>query len=328
MFDNLSGIWVNDFSDAVFKGVSFGLSAFLIVLGKLTLGSLVIILNYSGRFIEIAKQFMNTNYHFKEQLGEYDKLFEILTLESPKAERAGNREFSFRKEIRFSDVSFAYDPKRGDILKHLDLTIRPNEWLGIVGASGAGKATIFDLLLRFYEPQSGTITADGERIDSISASSLRSQIAKVSQDTFLFPGTIRQNLLLANPNASDQEMDTALRRVGLTAFLSRLPEGLNTDIGENGLLLSGGERQKLGLAQGLLRNCKVILLDEVTANIDRDGEEEIKNVLLKLKQERELTVISISHRIDFLKDADRIVVLEDGKVKEETDYQTYSGKKE
>lgn len=328
LFDNLSGIWVNDFSDAVFKGVSFGLSAFLIVLGKLTLGSLVIILNYSGRFIEIAKQFMNTNYHFKEQLGEYDKLFEILTLESPKAERAGNREFSFRKEIRFSDVSFAYDPKRGDILKHLDLTIRPNEWLGIVGASGAGKTTIFDLLLRFYEPQSGTITADGERIDSISASSLRSQIAKVSQDTFLFPGTIRQNLLLANPNASDQEMDTALRRVGLTAFLSRLPEGLNTDIGENGLLLSGGERQKLGLAQGLLRNCKVILLDEVTANIDRDGEEEIKNVLLKLKQERELTVISISHRIDFLKDADRIVVLEDGKVKEETDYQTYSGKKE
>lgn len=110
----------------------------------------------------------------------------------------------------------------------------------------------------------------------ISTVSLRSKIAKVSQDTFLFPGTIRENLLLANPNATDEQLNATLNQVCLSKFLTQLPNGLDTDIGENGLLLSGGERQKLGLAQGLLRGCKVILLDEVTANVDRDSEEEIK----------------------------------------------------
>ena len=114
-----------------------------------------------------------------------------------------------------------------------------------------------------------------------------------------------------------------MEKVCLTKFMNQLPKGLDTDIGENGLLLSGGERQKLGLAMGLLRGCKLILLDEVTANIDRDSEEEIKNVLLQLKKEQDLTLISISHRIDFLKDADRIVVLENGRIKEETNYNQY-----
>lgn len=320
LFDNLSGIWINDFSDALFRGVSFGLSAFLIVLGRMTLGSLVAVLNYTGRFLEIAKQFMKTNYNFKEQLGEYDKLFDILTMDTP--ENSG-RPFDFKDEIRFSDVTFAYNSERGNILKSLDLSIRPREWLGIVGASGSGKTTIFDLLLRFYEPQKGKVTVDGENLSGISEASLRSKIAKVSQDTFLFPGTIRENLMLAAPNATEDEMNGILQKVCLTGFLSKLPKGLDTDIGENGLLLSGGERQKLGLAQGLLRDCNIILLDEVTANIDRGSEEEIKNVILNLMEERDMTVISISHRIDFLKDADRIVVLENGRIKEETTYEGY-----
>ncbi len=151
------------------------------------------------------------------------------------------------------------------------------------------------------------------------------KIAKISQDTFLFPGTIRENLLLANPRATDEQLDVILRKVCLTDFLARLPHGLDTNIGENGLLLSGGERQKLGLAQGLLRNCKIILLDEVTSNVDRDSEEEIKNILLRLKEENGLTLISISHRMDFLKDTDRIVVLENGKIKESTSYEAYMG---
>mgnify|MGYP003314189408 CR=1 FL=1 len=165
--------------------------------------------------------------------------------------------------------------------------------------------------------------AGGVEIQQISTDSLRSKIAKVSQDTFLFPGTIRENLLLANPKADDAELKAMMKKVCLTKFMEQLPKGLDTDIGENGLLLSGGERQKLGLAMGLLRGCKIILLDEVTANIDRDSEEEIKNVLLQLKKEQDLTLISISHRIDFLKDADRIVVLENGRIKEETTYQKY-----
>ena len=323
LFDNLTGIWVNDFSSAVFRGLAFGIASFLVVLGRMTLGSIVTVINYSNRFLEIAHTFMTSNYNFKEELGEYDQLFSILTMPTPEP---SSKPFQFEKEILFADITFAYNPERENILRSLNLSIRPHEWLGIVGASGAGKTTIFDLLLRFYEPQAGSITIDSVPLREISTVSLRSKIAKVSQDTFLFPGTIRENLLLANPNATDEQLNATLNQVCLSKFLTQLPNGLDTNIGENGLLLSAGERQKLGLAQGLLRGCKVILLDEVTANVDRDSEEEIKNVLLQLKQEQDLTVIAISHRIDFLKDADRIVVLQNGCIQQETSYEEYRAK--
>lgn len=319
LFDNLTGIWVNDFSSAVFRGLAFGIASFLVVLGRMTLGSIVTVINYSNRFLEIAHTFMTSNYNFKEKLGEYDQLFSILTMPTPEP---SSKPFQFEKEIHFADITFAYNPERENILRSLNLSIRPHEWLGIVGASGAGKTTIFDLLLRFYEPQAGSITIDSVPLREISTVSLRSKIAKVSQDTFLFPGTIRENLLLANPNTTDEQLNAILNQVCLSKFLTQLPNGLDTNIGENGLLLSGGERQKLGL----LRGCKVILLDEVTANVDRDSEEEIKNVLLQLKQEQDLTVIAISHRIDFLKDADRIVVLQNGCIQQETSYEEYRAK--
>ena len=318
LYDNMSGIWVDNFSDSVFTGVSFGMTAYLIVMGKMTLGSLAVVLNYTAKFLGIVKQFMHTNYDFKAQLGEYQKLFQILTM--PAAEGEGDLPLRFTKELRFEQVTFAYTEERGDILKSLDLTVKSGEWLGIVGASGAGKTTIFDLLLRFYEPQAGRITLDGIDLGRISAGELRSGIAKVSQETFLFPGTIRENLLLAKPGAGEEELKQVLKSVRLDKFTGEL----DTEIGENGLSVSGGERQKLGLAQGLLRACQVILLDEVTANVDRDSEREIKEVLGKLHREKGLTIIAISHRIDFLADVDRIVVLEDGSIKEETVYQEYA----
>ena len=324
LYDNMSGIWVDNFSDTLFTGVTFGLTSYLIVIGKMTLGSLIVILNYTGRFLGVIKQFMHTNYNFKAQLGEYDKLFNIITMPIPHADE--NVPFSYKDNIQFSDVTFAYTEERGNVLKSLNLTIHKNEWLGIVGASGTGKTTIFDLILKFYSPQDGTITIDGTGIDVIDSQSLRSKIAKVSQDTFLFPGTIKNNLLLGNADATDEQLNDILKKVSLDNFIGTLQDGLNTDIGENGLLLSGGERQKLGLAQGLLRNCEVILLDEVTANLDRVSEEEIKNVLRMIKQERDLTIITISHRIDFLKDVDRIVVLDNGCIKEETTYNKYAMK--
>ena len=324
LYDNMSGIWVDNFSDTLFTGVTFGLTSYLIVIGKMTLGSLIVILNYTGRFLGVIKQFMHTNYNFKAQLGEYDKLFDIITMPIPHADE--NVPFLYKDNIQFSDVTFAYTEERGNVLKSLNLTIHKNEWLGIVGASGTGKTTIFDLILKFYSPQDGTITIDGTGIDVIDSQSLRSKIAKVSQDTFLFPGTIKDNLLLGNADATDEQLNDILKKVSLDNFIGTLQDGLNTDIGENGLLLSGGERQKLGLAQGLLRNCEVILLDEVTANLDRVSEEEIKNVLRMIKQERNLTIITISHRIDFLKDVDRIVVLDNGCIKEETTYNKYAMK--
>jgi len=320
LFDNLSGIWINDFSDALLSGGAFGLAAFLTVLGRLTLGNIVLVLGYSSRFLGMAKGFLQSNYNFKEKLGEYQKLFEILTMERP---QDGGRDFAFERELRFSGVSFAYDPQRGNILQDLDLSVKAGEWLGVVGPSGAGKSTLFDLLLRFYEPQAGVISADGVDLRQLSARSIRRSVAYISQDSFLFPGSLRDNLLLADPKASDQRLCQVLEQVRLGELLGRLPQGLDTPIGEGGALLSGGERQKLGLALGLLRGCKLLLLDEVTANIDPAGEEEIRSLLRQLKEQQGLTLLSVSHRPAFLKDCDRIVLLREGKIQAESSYEAY-----
>ena len=226
--------------------------------------------------------------------------------------------------IQFHDITFQYDHERGNVLDAFTLSIKKGEWLGIVGSSGAGKTTIFDLLLQFYYPQMGRIRVDGVDIQEISTSSLRSKITLVSQDTFLFPGTIQENLLYANPMATDEEMHEVLNMVYLDDLVQSLPEGMHTEIGENGILLSGGEKQRLCLARGLLRDCEIILLDEVTANIDKASEENIKNTLKEIKKTRDMTIVAISHRLDFLEDVDRIVVVESGRVTKELSYKEYA----
>ena len=318
LFDNLSGLWVNELSNSLFTGVTFAIAAIFILNEQMTIGTLVILLNYSSRFYSVANQMVHTNYNFKVQLGEYDKFFDILSMET--STDYNKDPLSFEKTIDFKNVVFAYEESRGDVLKGLNLQINKNEWLGIVGSSGAGKTTIFDLLLSFYQPQSGEISVDGKPLDRFSIESIRTKITKVSQDTFLFPGTIKDNLLLANPNATDEEILNVLELVCLKDFISNLPNGLNTDIGENGLLLSGGERQRLALAQGILRKSEIILLDEVTANIDVNSERIIKEVIKDIMLKQNLTVIAISHRIDFLEDTDRIVILENGKISKTTTY--------
>ena len=318
LFDNLSGLWVNELSNSLFTGVTFAIAAIFILNDQMTIGTLIILLNYSSRFYSVANQMVHTNYNFKVQLGEYDKFFDILSMET--STDYNKDPLSFEKTIDFKNVVFAYEESRGDVLKGLNLQINKNEWLGIVGSSGAGKTTIFDLLLSFYQPQSGEISVDGKPLDRFSIESIRTKITKVSQDTFLFPGTIKDNLLLANPNATDEEILNVLELVCLKDFISNLPNGLNTDIGENGLLLSGGERQRLALAQGILRKSEIILLDEVTANIDVNSERIIKKVIKDIMLKQNLTVIAISHRIDFLEDTDRIVILENGKISKTTTY--------
>ena len=310
VLENLAGLWINDFSNTIFTGVAFGVAALLIVKGEMTLGNLVILTRYSGRFFTVARKAMTTNYHFKSQLGKFDRLFEILTLESKEPE--GTKEFSFDRRIQLQDLSFAYQKERGNVLKGLTLTIEKGEWLGIVGENGAGKSTLFDLLLGMYQPQQGSITVDGQALEAFSKASLRRHIAKVSQETFLFPGTLEENLRLAAPEATEQQLYEVLDLVRLGDFVRELPKGLQTDVGEAGQLLSGGQRQRLGLAQGLLRGAEVLLLDEVTANVDEKIQQELRVAIGEVRRHRHLTVVAISHRAAFLQDADRVVTLQDG----------------
>ena len=321
LYDNMSGIWIHHLSDSLFTSVVFGIIAYFIVLGRNSIGQLVIVLNYSGKVLEVFKQLIRTNYDLKTKLGEYDKLFSILAMQCDEVN--GGKDFTFHDKIVYEDVTFSYDEERGAILDDFNLTIYKGEWVGIVGASGTGKTTIFDLALKFYSPQKGRILADGEDLGNISTQSLRNKITRVSQDIFLFPGTIRENLLLANQQATQGEMNHAIDIACLRNFIDSLPDGLDTDIGEDGLLLSGGERQRLALAQGMLRQSEIILLDEVTANVDRDAEREIRMALKGIMCSQKLTIIAISHRVDFLQDSDRIIELESGKVVRNTTYEQY-----
>ena len=309
--ENMTYLWINQFSNGLFTGLLFAMGAFFTMRGTMTVGQCILILSYAGSFFTAAQAAMATNYGFRQQLGEFGKLFEILTLPVP--EQTGSRAFRLERELVLRDISFTYEESRGAVLKGLNLTVRKGEWLGIVGQSGAGKSTIFDLLIRLYEPDGGAITADGVPLEAFTLQSLRREIMRISQETVLFPGTIRDNLLLAKPDAGDGEMLEALGLVRLREFVQRLPDGLDTAVGEGGLLLSGGERQRLGLAQGLLRGSSILLLDEVTANVDQESEAIIRDLLRKLADTRGLTILSISHRPEFLACADRIVEVKEGR---------------
>jgi len=301
--DNLNGNWTDNLVDNLFTGVVFAMSAIFVINGTATLGMLILLLGYLPLFFQSIKAAASTNFRFAQQLGQYDKFFEILTM-SVSCE--SGREFSFENKIVFENVTFAYDPERGAVLNGLNLELQQGKWVGIVGKSGAGKTTVFDLLLKLYDGYTGRITIDGKELQSICTASLRMHITKVSQDLFLFPGTLKDNLLLINPTATNAQINDAIYQVGLAEFVRSLPSGLDTLVGEGGLLLSGGEKQRLCLAMGLLRGSKVLLLDEVTANVDTVTEALIMENVHELMHRYKLTVVSISHRLQFLDRADHI----------------------
>ena len=192
------------------------------------------------------------------------------------------------------------------------MQIKPFQTAAFVGATGSGKSTIFQLITRFYDANEGAITVDGLPIESISKANLRENIAYVTQDAFLFATDIRQNLLLGKPTASDDELWQALALANADEFVRRLPEGLDTQVGERGNRLSGGERQRLTMARAFLKNAPILLLDEATSAVDNKSEHLIQQALDALKQNR--TCLVIAHRLSTVVDADIIYVLRQGEV--------------
>ncbi|RTL55258.1 MAG: ABC transporter ATP-binding protein [Bradyrhizobiaceae bacterium] len=216
-------------------------------------------------------------------------------------------------DIRFDSVNFAY-PGKADLFRQFDLYIRPGERVGLVGPSGGGKSSLFSLLQRFYDVQSGQISIDGQPINRITQESLWSAIATVPQDTALFNRSLLENIRYGRPDASDEDV----WRAALDArcdFISTLPGGLSTVVGDRGLLLSGGQRQRISIARAFLKNSPILLLDEATSALDTDSEEAIRDALNRLMEGR--TVLAIAHRLSTLRNFDRIVVIENGKILED-----------
>ncbi|TPM28108.1 ABC transporter ATP-binding protein [Mesorhizobium sp. B2-3-4] len=216
-------------------------------------------------------------------------------------------------EIRFDAVSFAYQ-NGPPVLEGFDLTLAPGKMTALVGPSGGGKSTILNLIMRMYDPKSGQVLLDGQDISHATLASLREKIAYVSQDTFLFAGTIMHNIRLGREGATDEEVIAAAKAANAHDFIVAQAKGYETDVGENGGLLSGGQRQRISIARAMLRNAEILLLDEATSALDAESEALFRDALQQLTEGR--TTIVIAHRLSTVHQADTIVVLEAGKVVE------------
>ena len=222
---------------------------------------------------------------------------------------------AIRGEIRFKNLTFAYPSRPNEnVLRNLEVLIPANQMVALVGASGAGKSTVASLLLRLHDPVSGELLFDGKDNRQYSLSALRSQIALVPQDIFLFGGTIRENIAYGKPNATDQEITDAAQKANAMEFISRFPEKLDTLVGERGTQLSGGQRQRIAIARAVLKNPKILILDEATSSLDSEAERLVQDALEKLMKGR--TSVVIAHRLSTVRKADQILVLNQGQLVE------------
>ena len=282
--------------------------------GDLTTGGYVGFLLLVGVFYRPLEKIAAVIETYPKGIAGFRRYLELLATEPEIADDAGAVEApALRGDIVFEGVGFGYDPAR-PILSGIDLAIRAGETVAFVGPSGAGKTTLLALLPRFYEPTAGRITVDGLPLAAVTLNSLRRQIGLVSQDVFLFGGTLRDNIAYGRLGASGAEVAEAAARAQLGPLIASLPEGLDTIVGERGVMLSGGQKQRVAIARVFLKNPPILILDEATSALDTRTEREIQTALEALSVGR--TTLVIAHRLGTIRDADRIVVMQDGRVVE------------
>lgn len=288
----------------------------LITTGQITSGTFVAFLAALIMLYTPIKSIGNNYVALQSALLALERIYKILDTTSYETnDGTGTKVLKdIKKEIKFNDVCFSYDGQR-EVLHKVNLTVPVGSKVALVGNSGGGKSTVTALIPRLYEIDSGSITIDGTDIKEFTISSLREQIAMVFQDNFLFDGTVRENLLYGKENATDKEIAFAIKSAYLDEFVKKLPQGLDTMIGERGLLLSGGQKQRLAIARAILKNAPVVILDEATSALDNKSEKVVQQALDKLMEGR--TTIVIAHRLSTIMDSDKILVINDGNVVEE-----------
>jgi len=280
------------------------------------LTSMLVLLYLFARLMPKFSMIQGSYQRFIALLPAFSALDETIRQMEAKAEVKTGRQEEIRldRSIEFKGVTFGYDKEDHSVLDGIDLEIPIGQTVGLVGPSGSGKSTVADLLIGLIKPDEGSITVDGEELVSEKVRSWRRLIGYVSQDTFLFNDTVRANLLWACPEASETEMIQALKLAAADGFVSRLPQGLDTLLGDRGVRLSGGERQRLALARAILRKPSLLILDEATSNLDSESEKRIQAAVDGLHGT--LTTFVITHRLSTLRNADKIYVLEGGRTVE------------
>mgnify|MGYP000897106100 CR=1 FL=1 len=284
-----------------------------IIAGQMTLGEMSQFTAYVSIIYGPLRWFSNLPRRLTRVMTSLVKVYDIIDEETDVKDAENAKDMDIVGSITFEGVTFGYDDAV-DVLKNINLEIKPGEMIGIVGRSGVGKSTLINLVMRLYDVGEGVIKIDGTDIREISQESLRSQIGVVLQETFLFSGSVYDNIAYAKPGATYDEVITAAKLAGAHQFIMKLPDAYNTRVGERGFTLSGGERQRVSIARALLHNPRILILDEATASLDTETEKQIQDSIQKLIADR--TTLAIAHRLSTLRNATRLIVLDKGTVAE------------
>jgi subfamily B ATP-binding cassette protein MsbA len=291
----------------------------MVVNEALTLGTLVAFTAYVVSFYEPLRRLTEVDNVFQQAIASGERIFELLDQvpdiqDSPEATELG----AIDGDIVFEQVHFRYSQGE-EVLHDVSFHMAPGEIVALVGPSGAGKTSIANLLMRFYDPIQGRVLVDGQDVRGVQLRSLRRQIAVVLQDTFLFNTSVRDNLLYGKLDASEEELLAAARAAYAHEFITQLPSGYDTEIGERGVKLSGGQKQRLALARAILADPRILILDEATSSVDAEAEYLIQRALERVMQGR--TSLVIAHRLSTIRGADKIIALEEGRIREVGDHQ-------
>ncbi|MBA2409158.1 MAG: lipid A export permease/ATP-binding protein MsbA [Gammaproteobacteria bacterium] len=284
------------------------------VLEQITVGTFVSFIISVTLLLTPARNLTNINARVQQGIAAGESIFELIDSER-EYDRPTQAPTSRRGLVEYRNVIFSYEQAKGQVLKDISLTINPGETVALVGRSGSGKSTLVNLLPRFYEPQAGQVLLDEVSIRDYALADLRERITYVSQEVVLFNDTIAANIAYGRQGgASRVQIEKAAIAAHATEFITRLPQGLDTMVGENGILLSGGQRQRLAIARALLKDAPVLILDEATSSLDSEAEQHIQAALEALVKNR--TTLVIAHRLSTVENADRIVVMQEGRIAE------------
>lgn len=327
LYANLTSILVMDLISMIGTAIGVTMAILYFISGELSLSGAIIILLISYEFFRPLR-ILGSYFHIAVNgISSAKSIIEILNQESHhlKIEKLQKLDVGNKVDIKFKDVSFSYQPESQLILKNINFKLETEKITAIVGQSGAGKTTIANLIARFYDPNIGEVSIGGCNLKNFNPNEIRNLISMVSQQTYLFHGTIRENLLIAKPEATEDELIEACEKAGILKYVLSLPEKLDASLVERAKNLSSGQIQRISIARAILKDAPIIILDEATSNVDAENEKKIQETLKNLAKTK--TTIIIAHRLSTVRDADKILVLEGGRIAEKGTHQELMAKK-
>jgi ATP-binding cassette, subfamily B, putative efflux pump len=295
--------------------IVIGYAGYQVLLGHITVGTLVAFVGYIDRLYSPLRRLVNSSTTLTQSFASMDRMFEFLDetydiVDAPNAKDCKE----VKGDILFDNVTFAYNKNEPPVLRDISFSVKAGETIALVGMSGGGKSTLVSLIPRFYDVTKGRILLDGMDIRDIRVRSLRDQIGIVFQDSFLFSDSVKENILLGKPGATDEEVIAAAKAANAHDFIMNLPDGYDTKVGERGIKLSGGQKQRIAIARVFLKNPPLLIFDEATSALDLESEHYIQEAMERLAKNR--TTFIVAHRLSTITHADRIFLIEDGKIVE------------